>query len=114
MSALPVIYARLERWPATSIALADQSGVLTPVGIAPEYGALGREFLARISEGKITHISENHTRHTERLARLQKRLEDCPPTSESPTVDGQHAARLLIEDRMMNLGRPGEWGQRHF
>ncbi|MBL7036980.1 MAG: DUF4838 domain-containing protein [Pirellulaceae bacterium] len=112
MSALPVIYAQLERWPATTIALEERDGVLTPVGIAPEYGALAREFLARIAEGKITHISESHARHTDYLAKLRKRLEDCPSTSQSPTVDERRADRLIIEDRMMNLGRPGEWGER--
>jgi hypothetical protein len=47
MSALPVIYARLERWPATSVALEQRDGVPTPVGIAPEYASLAREFLRR-------------------------------------------------------------------
>ena len=112
MSALPVTYARLERWPATTVALADRDGVLTPVGIAPEYATLAREFLAGIAEGKITHISESHTRHTDYLAKLHKRLEDCPSASQSPIVGQRRADRLLIEDRMMSLGRPGEWGER--
>jgi hypothetical protein len=112
MSALPVIYARLERWPATSVALEERDGVLTPVGIAPEYGVLAREFLARIAEGGITHISESHTRHTEYLAKLRKRLEDCPPASQPSTAGRRRAARLIIEDRMMSIGRPGEWGER--
>ena len=112
MSALPVIYARLERWPATTIALEERDGVLTPVGIAPEYGALAREFLARIAEGRITHISESHARHTDYLAKLRKRLEDCPPTSQSPAAGQRRAGRLIVEDRLMNLGRPGEWGER--
>jgi len=112
MSALPVIYARLERWPVTTVALEDRDGVLTPVGIAPEYAALTREFLARIAEGKITHISESQTRHDEYLANLRKRLEDCPPPSETPAAGGQRADRLLIEDRLMSLGHPGEWGER--
>jgi len=50
--------------------------VLRPVGIAPEYGALTREFLAGIAEGGITHISESHARHTDYLAKLRKRLEE--------------------------------------
>ncbi len=112
MSALPVIYARLERWPTTSIALADRNGVLTPVGIAPQYGALARQFLARVEEGQITAISENHTRHTEYLAALRKRLEDCPPATDPPTAAADYADRLIIEDRLMNLSREGQWGAR--
>lgn len=112
MSALPVIYARLQRWPVTTVALEDRDGVLTPVGIAPEYGKLAREFLARIAEGGITHISESHARHTDYLTKLRKRLEDCSSASQSPTVGGRRADRLIIEDRLMNLGRPGEWGER--
>jgi hypothetical protein len=112
MSALPVIYARLQRWPATTVALEDRDGVLTPVGIAPEYGELARKFLAGIAEGGITAISESHTRHTEYLAKLRKQLEDCPPISQSPTVGQHHVDRLVIEDRMMSLGREGEWGER--
>jgi len=112
MSALPVIYARLERWPATTLALEDRDGVLTPVGIAPEYAALAREFLDRIAEGGITYISESHVRHTEYLANLRKRLEDGPPTAQSPAVGQRRADRLIVEDRMMSLGRQGEWGKR--
>ena len=112
MSALPVIYARLQRWPATTIALEDRGGVLTPVGIAPEYGKLAREFLARIAEGKITHISESHARHAAYLEQLRKRLENCPETI-PPVAAGQpRASRLVIEDRLMSLGREGEWGAR--
>lgn len=112
MSALPVVYARLERWPATTIAFADRDGVLTPVGIAPEYGELARKFLAGIEEGGITYISESHVRHTDYLAKLRKQLEDCPPISQSSDAGSQQADRLVIEDRMMSLGRPGEWGER--
>lgn len=110
MSALPVIYARLERWPATTLALEDRDGVLTPVGIAPQYAALAREFLARIEEGRITHISESHARHTEYVANLRKRLEDCPP--ETSAAAPPRARRLIVEDRLMSLGRPGQWGER--
>jgi hypothetical protein len=112
MGALPVIYARLERWPATTVALEERDGVLTTVGIAPEYGVLARKFLAGIAEGGITHISESHARHTDYLAKLRQRLEDCPPVSQPPTVGQRRADRLLIEDRMMSLGREGEWGER--
>ncbi len=111
MSALPVIYARINRWPTATIALEDRDGVLTPVGITPEYAALVREFLARIAEGGITHISESHARHSEFLAGLRKQLEDCPPARPAPT-DGHRAGRLIVEDRMMRFGRPGEWGER--
>jgi hypothetical protein len=112
MSALPVIYARLQRWPATTVALEDREGVLTPVGIDPQYGALAREFLARIEEGKITAISESQSRHTQYVENLRKRLENCPPASESPATERHHADRLIIEDRLMSLGRPGQWGER--
>ncbi len=112
MSALPVIYAQLERWPATTVALEDRGGVLTPVGIAPEYGTLARKFLAGIAEGGITHISESHPRHTDYLATLSKRLEDCPTTPPSSAAGQRRADRLVIEDRMLSLGRPGEWGKR--
>lgn len=112
MSALPVIYARIERWPATTLALEDRDGVLTPVGIAPEYAALAREFLARIDEGRITHISESHTRHTEYLANLRQRLADCPPETPSAAAAPRRAGRLIVEDRMMSLGQPGKWGER--
>ncbi len=112
MSALPVIYAQLERSPATTIALEDRGGVLTPVGIASEYGVLARKFLAGIAEGEISYISESHSRHTEFVAKLQELLENCPPNPPSSTVGRPPADRLLIEDRMMSLGRPGEWGER--
>ena len=52
------------------------------------------------------------TRHTDYLAKLRKQLEDCPPISQSPTVGQRHADRLVIEDRMISLGRQGEWGER--
>jgi uncharacterized protein DUF4838/glycosyl hydrolase family 67 len=109
MSALPVIYARLERWPGTTLALEDRGGVLTPVGIAPEYAELAHEFLARIDEGKITHISESHSRHADYLAKLRKRLEDCPAPSQPSQGPPD---RLVIENRMMSFGREGEWGER--
>ncbi|NLS93271.1 MAG: DUF4838 domain-containing protein [Planctomycetaceae bacterium] len=111
MSSLPVIYARLMRWPATTIALEDRDGVLTPVGIAPEYGRLARKFLAGIAEGGITYISESHERHTDFLAKLNKQLEVCPPAPQAQ-ADRRPADRLVVEDRMMSLGREGEWGQR--
>jgi hypothetical protein len=112
MSALPVMYARLERWPATSLALEERDGALKPVGLPGEYLELAREFLARIEEGKVTHISENHARHTEYLAKLRKQLENGPASVQTPPLDERRACRLVIEDRMMNLGRPGEWGKR--
>ncbi len=111
MSALPVIYARLVRWPATTLALADRGGELTPVGIAPEYGQLARTFLAGIAEGNITYISESHARHTDFVEKLKKQLDNCPPASQSSTAQPP-ADRLVIEDRMMSLGRPGEWDER--
>ena len=112
MSALPVIYARLQRYPATTLALEDRGGELTPVGIAPEYGELARKFLAGIEEGKITHISESHQRHADYVAKLRKELEDCPAPAPASAANQRPADRLVIEDRMMSLGREGEWGER--
>ena len=112
MSALPVIYARLQRYPATTLALEDRGGELTPVGIAPEYGELARKFLAGIEEGKITHISESHQRHADYVAKLRKQLEDCPAPAQASPARQRPVDRLVIEDRMMSLGREGEWGER--
>lgn len=111
MSALPVIYARLVRWPTSTIALADRDGKLTPVGIDPEYGRLARLFLDRLEEGKITHIAESQARHNDFVNKLRKQLKNCPSPSESGSDDESFARRLVIEDRLMNLSRPGQWGE---
>jgi hypothetical protein len=112
MSALPVIYAQLERSPAVSVAHELRDGKWTPVGLSPEYVVLAREFLARIAEGRITHISESHERHTDFVSKLRERIVGYPPNSQLPTNGRRHPDRLLVEDRVMSLGRPGQWGER--
>jgi hypothetical protein len=111
MSALPVVYAQLKRWPTSTVALADRDGKLVPVGIDPEYVRLARKFLAGLAEGKITHISESQARHAAFVEQLQNQLKDAPPISDSSNKVPDFAGRLVIEDRLMSLGHAGEWGE---
>jgi len=79
MSAIPVLYARVVRWPKMDVRHVWRDGALRPEGVDPEYAALARELLARIEEGKITHVSESSERHQAFLALLQGRSEGFTP-----------------------------------
>jgi hypothetical protein len=57
-------------------------------------------------------LTESHTRHTEYLESLRKCLENCPPPSDTPDGERPPADRLIVEERLMSLGRPGHWGER--
>ena len=81
MSALPVIYAQLERWPKMNISHQWRDGTLRPLGVDPGYVALARELLARIAEGKVTRISESHTRHADYLQKLRGRTDGYVPVA---------------------------------
>ena len=71
MGAIPVIYARLERWPRMQVSRVWQDEILKPVGVDPEYAALARDLLARISEGKIGNVAESRERHDAFISKLQ-------------------------------------------
>lgn len=94
MSALPVIYARLMRWPAMKISREWRDGILAPVGVDPEYAALAKEFLARLEEGKITHISESRERHEQYCAQLRGQVEGYRGI---PLVAGELRAAVVPE-----------------
>jgi len=81
MSALPVMYARLVRWPRMDVRYQFEDGQFKATGIDREYIALATEFLKRLAEGKVTRIAENSRRHKEFVALLNSRTRGLKPKS---------------------------------
>ena len=79
MSAMPVLYARLQRWPGTSVEYVWRDGGVRPQGLPPAYSSVALELLARISEGNVTHIAENRDRHNQFVSMLRGRTEGFSP-----------------------------------
>ena len=79
MGAIPVMYARLQRWPRMETGHEWRDGTLRPTGVDPGYAEIARELLARIEEGKITHVSESHDRHKAFVSMLRARTEGFTP-----------------------------------
>ncbi len=79
MSAIPVIYAKLQRWPHMNVKQKWIGGMIRPVGVDPEYQALARELLARLKEGKISRTTESLDRHRRFMALIQSRTEGFKP-----------------------------------
>jgi len=94
MSAMPVLYARLERWPKMAVRQEWRDGMLKPVGVAPEYAALAQELLARIAEGKVTHLCESSERHAAYLSMLHSRTDGLKPV----TISGGGLTAGLIAE----------------
>jgi hypothetical protein len=81
MSALPVMYARLVRWPKMDVRYRFVHGKFKAAGVDEEYIALASEFLKRLAEGKVTAIAENSRRHKEFVALLSAQTRGLKPSS---------------------------------
>ncbi|MDA0841592.1 MAG: DUF4838 domain-containing protein [Planctomycetota bacterium] len=81
MSALPVMYARLVRWPEMDGRYQFEDGKFTAVGLEKDYIALASEFLKRIAEGKVTALAENSQRHESFITLLKSRTKGLKPVS---------------------------------
>ena len=80
MGAIPVIYARIQRWPNMTMRQQWLDGVIKPVGVAPEYQALVKELLARLREGKVSRTTESTDRHRRFMTLVTSRTYGFKPT----------------------------------
>ena len=78
MGAIPVYYARLERWPKQNVQYVWQDGKVQPTGVDPEYQRLAAELRARVTEGKA-RFSESADRDASEKSMLQGRTEGYQP-----------------------------------
>ncbi len=84
MSAMPVLYAKLMRWPAMNVRYRLVGGVLKPEGVDPEYAKLAQDLLNRLDEaakrrGHAVRICESYAAHRQRLARWRASTEGFRP-----------------------------------
>ena len=79
MGAIPVIYAKLQRWPRMDVKQQWLDGMIKPVGVDAEYQALARDLMARLKEGKVHHTTESADRHRRFMSVVQSRTEGFKP-----------------------------------
>ncbi len=77
MSGLPVLYAKLERWPAMKVKRVLRDGVLRAEGVDPAYAELATEALRRLEEGRM-RIAESEERHRAVLSLYRSRTAGMP------------------------------------
>lgn len=81
MGAMPVMYARLMRWPKMDVRHVWRDGGYRPEGVDREYAELAANLLKRMKEGKVTHVAENAQRHAQLEALWRGRSEGFMPVS---------------------------------
>lgn len=79
MGAMPVMYARLMRWPKMDVRHVWRDGGYRPEGVDLEYAELATNLLKRMKEGKVTHVAENAQRHAQLEALWRGRSEGFMP-----------------------------------
>ncbi|MBN2507268.1 MAG: DUF4838 domain-containing protein [Verrucomicrobia bacterium] len=103
MGAIPVLYARLMRLPATDPIKLWVTRNPRQYDPPPERGMLAAELLARFREARDIRISESHDHHQNTLA-LWTSWTNPPPTAATPR------SRAVAEDSVLSLARRGTWG----
>ena len=104
MGEIPVLYARLQRLPP-----ADQKTVWVTehpegFGVAPERRELSRALLGRFDEAGNVRIREYRDGHEKMLRDLLDWAAPTKPLTIKPR------RKVMVEDRLLTLNRPGEWG----
>ncbi|MBN1557056.1 MAG: DUF4838 domain-containing protein [Lentisphaerae bacterium] len=78
MGAIPVLYAKLARWPRMTIGHEYRDGRFAATGVDPGYAALAADLLARIDEAGDLRVAENMDVHRHFLTTLRSRTRGIP------------------------------------
>jgi len=104
MGAIPVLYARLMRLPATDEIKVWVTQHPRQYDLPPERGALASELLARFREAKDIRISESQEHHQSTLARWTSW------TNAAPSPAAVARSQAVAEDSVISLSQRGTWG----
>lgn len=111
MSAVPVYYALIKRWPEFKVKWEWQKdGTVKAVGVPPEYAQLAREILERINEGKITHTAESSVASAQFISAMHNMSDGgCPLIINSGDMTAGIAAGMGAR---VSLWRQGDGANR--
>jgi hypothetical protein len=104
MGAIPVLYARLMRMPATDAIKVWVTENPKQYDVPPEHRALAAELLARFAEARDIRISESGEHHQATLE-LWKNWANPAAASVS-----ESRSQAVAEDNVISLGQRGTWG----
>ena len=102
MGAIPVLYARLTRMPASDEIKVWVTENPKQYDVPREQRDLAADLLARFAEAKDIRISEGQEYHDGVIARW-KTIANPPPLPPAQT-------RATVEDTLLSLGNRGTWG----
>ncbi|HPA16604.1 MAG TPA: DUF4838 domain-containing protein [Verrucomicrobiae bacterium] len=108
MGAMPVMYARLMRWPKMDVRHVWRDGAFRPEGVEPAYAALAGDLLARMKEGGVTHVAESAERTAQLVALWRGRSEGFVPVE---VRSGDWVARVVPEMGARVVGFCGGGGR---